>query len=89
MTSWTIIITAIGSIGWLLVLREALLRFAQRGLNKTTQPSEFQVNYCPKPLGRLQLVTLEWRDYAYCIAVDINGSYLQVIDKRPIQKASS
>ncbi len=89
MTSWTIIITAIGSIGWLLLLREGLQRFAQRGLAKTTQQSEFQINYCPKPLGRLQLVTLNWQDYTYCIAVDTNGSYLQVIDKRPIQKASS
>ena len=89
MTSWTIIITAIGSIGWLLLLREGLQRFAQRGLAKTTQPSEFQINYSPKPLGRLQLVTLNWQDYTYCIAVDMNGSSLQVIDKRPIQKASS
>jgi hypothetical protein len=89
MTNWTVIITAIGSIGWLLILREGLQRYAQRGLAKTTPPSEFQVNYCPKPLGRLQLVTLEWRDYTYCMAVDINGSYVQIIDKRPIQKASS
>lgn len=89
MISWTVIITAFGSIGWLLILREGLQRYAQRGLTQPTQPSEFQLNYCPKPLGRLQLVTLEWRDYTYCIAVDINGTYLQVIDKRPLQKAQS
>lgn len=89
MTSWTVIITALGSIGWLLILREGLQQYAQRGLSKQSSPSEFQINYCSKPLGRLQLVTLEWRDYTYCMAVDINGSYVQIIDKRPNTKAPS
>jgi hypothetical protein len=88
MTSWTVIITALGSIGWLLLLREALQRFAQRGLSQITQPTEFRINYYPKPIGRLQLITLDWRNHTYCIAVDINGSNLHVIDKRPIEEAS-
>lgn len=89
MSSWTLIITAIGSIGWLLLLREGLQRWSQNGLNRGVADQEFQINYCAKPLGRLRLVTLEWQDTLYCIAVDMQGSYIQVIDKHPIKRAST
>ncbi|MDP3640892.1 MAG: hypothetical protein Q8R43_00440 [Alphaproteobacteria bacterium] len=89
MSSWTLIITAMGSLGWLLLLREGLQRWSQNGLNNGSADQEFQINYCAKPLGRLRLVTLEWQGTIYCIAVDIQGSYVQVIDKHPIKRATS
>ena len=89
MSNWTLIITAIGSIGWLLLLREGLQRWSQNGLSRGTADQEFQINYSAKPLGRLRLVTLEWQDYTYCIAVDMQGSYVQVIDKHLIKRSST
>lgn len=89
MTSWTLIITAIGSIGWLLLLREGLQRWSQKGLSRANANQEFNVRYAAQSLGRLKLITLEWQDYTYCIAVDMHGSYIQVIDKHPINRSST
>lgn len=89
MSSWTLIITAVGSIGWLLILREGLQRWAQNGLNNGSVDQEIKVNYCAKPIGRLRLITLEWQNHIYCIAIDMQGSYVQVIDKHPIKKATT
>jgi hypothetical protein len=89
MSNWTLIITAIGSLGWLLLLREGLQRWSQSGLNRGVEDQEFQIKYCAKPLGRLRLVTLEWQSHIYCIAVDMQGSYVQVIDKHPIKRSST
>lgn len=87
MSNWTLIITAIGSIGWLLLLREGLQLWSQNGLSRGTADHEFQINYAAKPLGRLRLATLEWQGYTYCIAVDMQGSYVKVIDKHPIKRS--
>jgi hypothetical protein len=89
MSNLTLIITAIGSIGWLLLLREGLQRWSQKGLNRGAADQEFQLNYCATPLGRLRLVTLEWQNHIYCIAVDMQGAYVQVIDKHPIKRSST
>lgn len=89
MSNWTLIITALGSLGWLLLLREGLQRWSQAGLNRGTADQDFQITYSTKPLGRLRLVTLEWQQHIYCIAVDMQGAYVQVIDKHPIKRSSS
>jgi hypothetical protein len=89
MSNWTLIITAIGSIGWLLLLREGLQRWSQNGLTSGSADESFQISYASKPLGRLRLATLEWQDYTYCIAVDMQGAYVKVIDKHPIKRSSA
>lgn len=88
MSNWTLIITAIGSLGWLLILREGLQRWSQNGLSRGTVEQDFQITYCSKLIGRLRLATFEWQDYTYCVAVDTHGAYIQVIDKHPIKRSS-
>jgi hypothetical protein len=81
--NWTLILAAIGTLGWLLILREGLQRWSQNNVTRWTTSSEFQIHHFSKPLGRIRLVTVEWHDHIYCLAVDIQGAYVQLIDKYP------
>lgn len=85
MVNWTLIITAVGALGWLLVLREVLQHLSQSGISKLPKDSEFKIQHFSKPLGRVRFVTIEWRSYVYCVAVDMQGAYVQLIDKHPIK----
>lgn len=82
----TFIITAVGALGWLLILREGLQRWSQLGLNKLSSSSEFELGNMSKPLGRIRLVTVEWHKHVYCLAIDMQGAYVQLIDKYPLEK---
>jgi hypothetical protein len=81
--NWTLILAAIGTLGWLLILREGLQRWSQNNVTRWTTSPEFQIHHFSRPLGRIRLVTVEWHDHIYCLAVDIQGAYVQLIDKYP------
>lgn len=85
--SWTLIITAFGSLGWLLILREALQRWTtlKTGNNKHGSQT-FQIQNFSQPIGRIRFTTLTWNNHEYCLAVDMQGAYIQLIDKRPLTK---
>lgn len=86
MTHWSIIITAIGAIGWLLLLREMLLRW-QQGRANFISNSPFIITGSSRPVGRIQFISMEWKDHEYCIAVDVQGAYMHLLDKHPLQRS--
>lgn len=88
MVSWTVIISAIGVLGWLLLLREGLQRWANLRLGKTKSgtPLPFKLQNFSHPVGRIRFTTLTWNNNEYCLAVDMQGAYVQLIDKRPLDK---
>lgn len=80
---WDIFINAIGALGWLLLIREGLQRYVKLSHSTSRDSNAFQIQHYSKPLGRIRLVTVNWQDVTYCLAVDMQGSYVQLIDKRP------
>lgn len=85
------VIIGVGAIGWLLLLREALQRWStsRLGGDQSRSSSTFKIQGFSKPLGRVRLTTLIWNNHEYCLAVDMQGAYVQVIDKRQLQKDST
>lgn len=82
----TLVVTAVGALGWLLILREGLQRWSQLSLNKLSKNVDFQLRNISQPLGRIRLITIEWHNHVYCLAVDMQGAYVQLIDKYPIKE---
>ncbi len=84
VVSWTLLVTAFGALGWLLILREGLQRFNSFQTRKNISSQAFKFKEFSQPLGRVRFVTMEWNEHKYCLAIDMQGAYVQMIDKSPL-----
>jgi hypothetical protein len=82
------IISALGILGWLIIIKEALQKWNLQKTNSQNTLSDLKVGLSSIGLGRLRFSTIFWNNKEYCIAWDMQNGQMCVVDSKEIKNVN-